>query len=106
MQLSTFRVLTLLLATTTLLLSCGRGDDVVDTWDAQKRMATAIEARRVKCSASSTPFVPPVPHPVRRADLRQCENELLAGGCPFTQPPLGCLLLVLRRAPEDRDGPN
>lgn len=80
-------------------------DEFIDAWSAQKRMAASIEARRVKCSAESTPFVFPIPHPVRRSDLLACEAELLAGPCPFVASPPACLLLLFRQAPEDQDGP-
>ena len=80
-------------------------DEYVDAWNAQKRLSAAIEARRIKCGDSTAPFVPPIPHPVRRQDLALCEGEVLVGPCPFRVAPLACVLLLFKQAPEDQDGP-
>ena len=79
------------------LLSACVADDLVDAWTAQSRVNAAYFAKLQQCAQTEPFFLLFVPFDVKEADVRACEAETLASGCPLTRLPASCALLMFKR---------
>ncbi|HMU84127.1 MAG TPA: hypothetical protein PKE49_10125 [Leptospiraceae bacterium] len=79
-------------------------DNVVDSYEAQRRINAAVSAKYKQCNLPVSMLIL-VPFDEQESDVRACEGEILAAACPFSRMPASCFLLLIKKAPAgDVDG--
>ena len=72
-------------------------DNVINAWDAQKRVNNAYFLKLDQCKQTQTFFLL-VPNDVEESDVQLCEGDLLAAACPLKGEPASCVLLLFKKA--------
>ncbi len=92
------RVLLILTVNFSMLMISCMTDNIVDSWEAQTRVNNAYFLKLDQCKQQSFFFLF-VPNDQQDSDVRRCEGELLASGCPMKNMPASCVLLMIKKAP-------